>query len=153
MAANFLTKEGYQKLQHELEHLKTVRRNEVAERLHQAIEEGNKLSEDPEYEAAKNEQAFIEGRIIELELLLASARIIEDGSRSVVQLGARVTIKETGTPAEVYTIVGEAEANPRAGKISHLSPLGKALLDHKAGDSVEVMAPSGPFKVKIQKVE
>ena len=153
MDTKFLTKEGYEKLQQELEHLRTVRRREVAERLQDAIDEGYRLSEDPEYEAAKNEQAFVEGRIMELEQLLAIARIIENGKREIVQVGATVTIQENGSDKEVYTIVGEAEANPREGRISHISPIGKALLDHKVGDTVQVNAPSGAFTVKILKIE
>ncbi len=153
MTTQFLTQEGHDKLTDELKYLKTARRDEVARRLQDAIDEGYRLSEDPEYEAAKNEQAFMEGRILELEQLLAMARIISNGRSENVQLGTKVTIQEEELDAEKYTIVGEAEANPRAGRISHLSPLGKALLDHKAGETVQVSAPSGSFKVKIVKVE
>jgi transcription elongation factor GreA len=153
MTTKYLTQEGFEKLQAELKHLKKVRREEVAQRLQNAIDEGYRLSEDPEYEAAKNEQAFIEGRILDLEQLLANAKIIEGNHQSeVVQLGTRVTIQEDGIDPEEYVIVGEAEANPRDGKISHVSPLGKALLDHKPGDRVEVVAPSGSFMVKILKL-
>ena len=153
MTTQFLTPEGFEKLQNELNQLKTVRRQEVARRLQDAIDEGYRLSEDPEYEAAKNEQAFIEGRILDLEQLLATARIIENGHGDEVTLGSRVTIQEDGTDPEEYTIVGEAEANPREGRISNVSPFGKALLGHKAGDKVEVPAPSGSFEVKVLKVE
>ena len=154
MTTKYLTKEGFEKLHAELDHLKKVRREEVAQRLQNAIDEGYRLSEDPEYEAAKNEQAFIEGRILDLELLLANAKIIEGNHQSdIVQVGTRVTIQEEGNDTEEYVIVGEAEANPREGKISHVSPLGKALLDHKTGDMVEVVAPSGSFKVKILKMD
>ncbi len=155
MATNFLTKEGYQKLQDELEHLKTIKRQEVAERLHEAME-GGELIENAEYEAAKNEQAFVEGRIQELETLLATARVIEDngaGKKSdIVQVGSKVTIKEGSFEDETYTIVGAPEANPRDGKISHESPIGKAILNHRAGETVTVETPSGPYKVKIIKV-
>jgi transcription elongation factor GreA len=153
MTTQFLTQEGYDKLTDELKNLKTARREEVAKRLQDAIDEGYRLSEDPEYEAAKNEQAFVEGRILELETLLATARIIENGKSDTVRVGTKVTIKEDGMDSEKYIIVGEAEANPREGRISHLSPLGKALLDHKAGETVNVAAPSGSFTVKIVKVE
>ena len=153
MTTQFLTPEGFEKLQNELNQLKTVRRQEVARRLQDAIDEGYRLSEDPEYEAAKNEQAFIEGRILDLEQLLATARIIENGHGDEVTLGSRVTIQEDGTDPEEYTIVGEAEANPREGRISNVSPFGKALLGHKAGDKVEVPAPSGSFVVEVLKVE
>lgn len=152
MTTQFLTQEGFDKLQTELNFLKTVRRQEVAKRLQDAIDEGYRLSEDPEYEAAKNEQAFIEGRILDLEQLLATARIIENGHSDTVTIGSHVTIQEPGSDPENYTIVGEAEANPREGRISNASPLGKALLGHKAGDTVNVAAPSGSFKVTVLKV-
>src|SRR5512134_236485 len=115
MPTNFLTKEGFQKLQDELDHLRTTKRQEVAERLHEAME-GGELIENAEYEAAKNEQAFVEGRIQELEMLLATAKIIEENGRKksdTVQVGSKVTIKEGNLEAEMYTIVGAAEANPR----------------------------------------
>ena len=153
MNNKYLTPEGFDKLQEELNYLRDTRRKEVAQRLHTANEEGNKLSEDPEYEAAKNEQAFVEGRIRELELLLAQARIIENGIYEDIQIGAKVTIQENGTSPEQYTIVGAAEANPRNGLISHESPLGKALLNHKPGETVAVEAPSGSFSVKILDIE
>ncbi|HUF37383.1 MAG TPA: transcription elongation factor GreA [Anaerolineales bacterium] len=153
MTTQFLTREGYEKLQAELTHLKTVRRLEVAKRLQDAIDEGYRLSEDPEYEAAKNEQAFIEGRILDLEQLLATARIIENGQGDTVTIGSKVTIQEDGVDPEHYTIVGEAEANPREGRISNVSPLGKALIGHKVGDKVSVPAPSGTFEVSVLKVK
>ncbi|RME88695.1 MAG: transcription elongation factor GreA [Anaerolineae bacterium] len=157
MPPTFLTREGYQKLQEELEYLRTVKRQEVAERLHEAME-GGELIENAEYEAAKNEQAFVEGRIQELEVILATARIIEDGDgkkkTGIVQIGSTVTIQEEGaSKPEVYTIVGAAEANPREGKISNESPIGKALLNHRAGDEVTVDAPAGSYKVRILKVK
>lgn len=154
MPNNFLTREGYQKLQEELEYLRKVKRQEVANRLHEAMEEGE-LIENAEYEAAKNEQAFVEGRIQELEALLASAKIIEDNSKKksdVIQVGSKVTIKEGNFEAETFTIVGAAEANPREGKISNESPIGKAILGHKAGDTVKVETPGGTYNVKILKV-
>jgi transcription elongation factor GreA len=153
MPPSYLTKQGYQKLQEELDHLRTVKRHEVAQRLHEAME-GGELIEDAEYEAAKNEQAFVEGRIQELEMLLANARIIDENApHNVVQVAAKVTIQEGDNDPEVYTIVGPAEANPRSGFISNESPLGKALMDHKAGDRVKVDAPGGSFYVKVLKVE
>ena len=112
MPPSFLTKQGYQKLHEELEYLRTIKRQEVANRLHEAME-GGELIEDAEYEAAKNEQAFVEGRIQELEILLANARVIEENEKTdVVQVGTRVTIQEGDNPEEVYTIVGPAEAIP-----------------------------------------
>jgi transcription elongation factor GreA len=154
MPTNFLTKEGFQKLQEELDHLRTTKRQEVAERLHEAME-GGELIENAEYEAAKNEQAFVEGRIQELEMLLATARVIEENGHDKsgnIQVGSKVTIKEQGFDAETYVIVGAAEANPREGKISNESPIGKAIIGHQAGEEVVVETPGGTYKVKIIKV-
>ncbi len=154
MPNNFLTKEGYQKLQDELDYLRTAKRQDVANRLHEAME-GGELIENAEYEAAKNEQAFVEGRIQELEMLLATAKIIEENGRKksdTIQVGSKVTIKEGNFEAEMYTIVGAAEANPREGKISHESPIGKAILNRKVGESVKVETPGGTYNVKILKV-
>jgi transcription elongation factor GreA len=156
MPPSFLTRQGYQKLQEELEYLRTVKRAQVAQRLHEAVEGSGDLGVDldAEYDAAKNEQAFTEGRIQELEILLANAHVIEDTAKTdVVQVGARVTIKENGTEEERYTIVGPAEANPREGRISNESPLGRALMDHRVGDVVRVDAPGGAFTVQVIKVE
>ena len=156
MPPSFLTPEGYQRLQDELTHLRTVKRQEVAARLHEAMEDGGDMGVDldAEYEAAKNEQAFVEGRIQELEMLLANARVIENsGKREVVDIGATVTIKEGRLKPEIYTVVGRAEANPREGRISNESPLGRAIMEKRAGDVVEVEAPGGSFEVKIVKVE
>ena len=153
MPVSYLTREGYQKLQAELDYLRSTKRQEVANRLHEAME-GGELIEDAEYEAAKNEQAFVEGRIQELEILLANARVVEEtGNMDTVQIAARVTIKEDGGEPEKYVIVGPAEANPREGKISNESPLGRALMNHRAGDTVTVDAPDGSFSVHIIKVE
>jgi transcription elongation factor GreA len=154
MPTSFLTQEGYQKLQEELDYLRTEKRQEIANRLHEAME-GGELIENAEYEAAKNEQAFAEGRIKELDMLLATARVISEDHQTAdtVQVGIKVTIQEEGSPTEIYTIVGAAEANPSVGKISNESPLGKALINHKAGDVVQVEAPAGAFTVKILKLE
>ena len=153
MATLYLTREGYEKLQDELDYLRTVKRQEVADRLHEAID-GSELIEDAEYEAAKNEQAFVEGRILELESLLANAKIVEkNGDSSFVQIASRVTIREEGGETEEYIIVSPVEANPKEGKISDESPLGKALMGHKVGDEVEVVAPNGSYKVKIINIE
>jgi transcription elongation factor GreA len=154
MPTNFLTKEGFEKLQDELDYLRTVKRQEVADRLHEAME-GGELIENAEYEAAKNEQAFVEGRIQELEMLLATARVIEDDKKKkldLVQVGSTVTIQEDGYEEETYTIVGAAEANPREGKISNESPIGKAILNHRAGEDVHVEAPDGSYKIRIVKI-
>jgi len=154
MPPSYLTRQGYVKLQEELEYLRTVKRQEVANRLHEAME-GGELIENAEYEAAKNEQAFVEGRIKELEILLATARVIDESQHSngAVQVGSTVTIQEEGMDSEVYTIVGAAEANPSLGRISNESPLGRALLGKKTGDKVLVEAPQGSFTVEILKVE
>jgi transcription elongation factor GreA len=154
MPTNFLTKEGFEKLQDELDYLRTVKRQEVADRLHEAME-GGELIENAEYEAAKNEQAFVEGRIQELEMLLATARVIEDDKKKkfdLVQVGSTVTVQEDGYEEETYTIVGAAEANPREGKISNESPIGKAILNHRAGEDVHVEAPDGSYKIRIVKI-
>jgi transcription elongation factor GreA len=139
-----------------LEYLRITKRLEVANRLHEAME-GGELIENAEYEAAKNEQAFVEGRIQELEMILASARVIDEKIKKekgdLIQVGSTVTIKEGDNDPEKYAIVGAAEANPRLGKISNESPIGKAILNHRAGDEVNVEAPGGTFKVKIVKVE
>lgn len=154
MKVTYLTPEGYQRLKRELEYLRTVKRQEIAARLREALSEGGELIENTEYEAAKMEQAFVEGRIQELEHLLATAKVIYPSSKNgVVDLGSRVTIQEEGSPPETYTIVGPVEADPERGFISHESPLGKALMGHKVGDVVEVRAPAGTFRVKILKVE
>jgi transcription elongation factor GreA len=154
MSPSFLTREGYQKLQDELDYLRNIKRKEIADRLHEAMDDGE-LIDNAEYEAAKNEQAFVEGRIKELEILLANARVIDEThiSTEVVQIGSTVTIQEEGIEPEIYTIVGTAEADPRAGRISNESPLGKAVLGHKTGDQISVEAPEGSYKVQIIKVE
>jgi len=154
MPSTFLTKEGFEKLQDELDYLRTIKRQEVADRLHEAME-GGELIENAEYEAAKNEQAFVEGRIQELEMLLATARVIEDNKKNkvdTIQVGSTVTIQEDGSEEETYTIVGAAEANPREGKISNESPMGKVLLNHRIGDVVQVETPDGSYKVRIVKI-
>ena len=138
MPTSFLTSEGYQKLQEELEYLRTTKREEIANRLHEAIE-GGELLDNAELEAAKNEQAFVEGSIKELEILLATARVVADSEvdKEVIQVGNKVTIQEEGSAeAEEYEIVGVAEADPGAGKISNESPMGKALLGKRMGDKV-----------------
>ena len=154
MLNSFLTREGFQKLQDELDFLRTKKREEIANRLHEAME-GGELIENAEYEAAKNEQAFVEGRIKELEILLATAHIIDEkpSPEKNVQVGSCVVIQEEGSKEkEEYSIVGVAEANPAEGKISNESPLGRALLNHKEGDIVQVDAPAGAFVVKLVKV-
>jgi transcription elongation factor GreA len=156
MASQFLTKEGFKKLEAELDYLRTEKRKEVAQRLHEAAESSlGEFVEDPEFEAAKNEQSFVEGRIRELEILLANAKLIKKkrSKNGEVQIGSTVVIKEGRAKPEEYRIVGAAEANPREGKVSHASPLGEALIGKKAGEKVEVKAPSGSFTVKVVEVK
>jgi len=150
----YITAEGLKKLEEELEHLRSARRQEVALRLREAIQGGDELIDNAEYEAAKNEQAFVEGRIIELERMLAKAQIIEHNKKSdIVEIGATVTIKEGKKKAETFTIVGAAEADPKDGLISNESPLGSALLSKQVGDAVEVEAPDGVIRFKVVKIK
>jgi transcription elongation factor GreA len=152
MPSSYLTQEGYDRLLKELDYLRTEKRAEVADRLRNAMEDGE-LIENAELEAAKNEQSFVEGRIKELEILLANAKLIdENASNDTIQVGSKVQVKEDGFDPEDYVIVGHAEADPRLGRISNESPLGKALLNHKAGDKVKVEAPGGAFEIDILSV-
>ena len=150
----YLTREGMENLEKRLKNLIEVRRPQVAERLRQSLEEGGDLTENSEYEDAKNEQAFVEGEVLRLETILSSAQVIEDtGKKDKVVLGARVTIVEAGTKdKEVYYLVGSAEANPTEGKISSESPLGKALLGKKVGDKVKVDAPAGEITFVVKEI-
>ena len=151
----YLTLEGLKKLEDRLKFLQDVRRPEVAERLRQALEEGGDLSENAEYEDAKNEQAFVEGEIQRLEGILSSAQVIEEtkGKKDTVVLGSRVTVVEEGeSDKEIYHLVGSAEANPAEGKISSESPLGKALLGAKVGAKVKVNAPAGEITFVIKAI-
>ena len=149
----FLTAEGLKKLEHELEHLRTAKRAEIAERLHQAMEDGE-LIENAEYEAAKNEQAFVEGRILTLETMLNNAVVIKgDGPQGQVHLGSNVTVREEGGTPESYLLVGAAEADPRNGRISNESPLGKALMGRKVGDEVKVTAPAGVLTFTVEEID
>ena len=155
MAENavYLTPKGRKKLEEELAYLRDVKRQEVAIRLHEAMEDGE-LIENAEYEAAKNEQAFVEGRILELEHTLASAKEIRKSrAKDQVRIGSTVVVKEDGSSKETYRIVGAAEASPKDGLISNESPLGQALLDHKVGDKVEVEAPAGVLTFKILQIK
>lgn len=149
MPSSYLTREGFERLQNELDYLRTEKRNEVAARLRDALEDGE-LIENAELEAAKNEQSFVEGRIKELEILLSNASLIGENNKSdIIQVGSKVEVQEEGYDPEKYTIVGAAEADPRLGRISNESPLGKALLNKKPGDKVKVDAPGGEFEIEI----
>jgi len=146
-----LTRAGLERLEKELENLRTVKRKEIAERIKQAIEFGD-ISENSEYEDAKNEQAFIEGRIITLEKMLRNAKVIEENQREtgVVSVGSTVKIKDIEFDEEIeYKIVGSAEADPLANLISNESPVGRALLGQVAGSIVEVNVPAGNLKFKV----
>jgi transcription elongation factor GreA len=151
--AVYLTKKGRKKLEEELIFLQDTKRQEVASRLHEAMEDGE-LIENAEYEAAKNEQAFIEGRILEVEHMLSAAQDIKQRrSTDMVRIGSTVEVREDGSPTETYTIVGIAEANPKDGLISNESPLGRALLQGKIGDKIKVKAPAGELNFKIVKIK
>ncbi len=145
----FLTPEGYQKLEDELDLLKNVRRPEVAAAIHEAKMDGD-VSENAGYEEAKRQQAFLEGRIITVETMLKNAVLIEaNGPSDTVILGSRVTVVEDRFDPETYTIVGSAEANPGDGRISNESPLGKALIGRKEGDMVAFETPGGQVQMKL----
>ena len=151
----YLTPEGFQTLEKRLRHLTEVRRAEVAERLRQALEEGGDLTENAEYEDAKNEQAFVEGEILRLEIILNTAEVIEASeNKDEVTLGSKITVVEKGTKdQEVYHLVGSAEAKPSEGKISIESPLGKAMLGAKVRDKVTVKAPDGDIVFVIKSID
>ena len=151
----YLTPNGLHDLEERLEYLRNVRRQEVAARLHQALEEGGELVENAEYEDAKNEQAFVEGEILRLETILSNAQIIEKaGPKDVVGLGDKVKVQEKGQRStEIFHIVGAAEANPKEGRISNESPLGKALMGHRVGDKVTVRAPDGNIDFTIKAIQ
>lgn len=151
----YLTPEGLENIEKRLKFFKEVRRQEVAERLRLSMEEGGELSENAEYVDAKNEQAFVEGEIARLEGILSSATVIEErDNKGRVVVGSHVTVSEKGSQdQEVYHIVGSAEANPREGKISTESPLGRALLGAKKGDKVVVDAPDGKITFVIKSIE
>jgi len=146
-----MTPEGLQKLEQELEYLKSVRRHEVAERIKQAREFGD-ISENSEYEDAKNEQAFIEGRILTLENLLRNARLIDEADidKFEVSVGSTVQVRDLGTGEDItYSIVGPTETNPLERRISNQSPVGRALLGHRVGDIVDVKVPAGTLHYQI----
>ena len=154
-----VTREGLRKLKEELDHLKNVRRKEVAQRLKEAISYGD-LSENSEYEEAKNEQAFVEGRIIEIERKMKNVKIItekksEKRGGKEVGIGSTVTFrnKTKGTDPETFTIVGATEADPFDFKISNESPIGKSLLSRQKGDTFGVETPSGTVRYEVTRVE
>jgi len=149
----YLTAEGKRKLQQELQYLCTVRRAEVAQQIHDAKAEGD-ISENAGYDEAKNEQAFLEGRILTVQGMLSRAKVIKNGSSEHVTLGSCVTVCEVGTEdLETYLVVGSAEAAPAEGRISNVSPLGVALIDKCVGDKVVVKTPGGELHFEIRSID
>ena len=150
----YLTREGLEKLQAELEHLRTVRRHEVAESIQQSRERGGTVS-NAEYEEAKNESAFTEGRIQTLANMVNNAAIIEEnrGTADAVEVGATVTVQNQDGKSYQYTITGSAEADPSQGRISNVSPIGRGLLGKKVGEITEVSAPAGKIRLEIMAIE
>lgn len=150
---HYLTPGGLQSISHELEHLSTVKRREIAERLSSAIQQGD-ITENADYQVAKQEQAFNEGRIRDLEAVLRQAKMIEENvPTDEVRVGSRVTVMEEGFPAETYMIVGPTETSPGSGLISNESPVGAALLGRHVGDRVRVETPSGELVLRITAIE
>lgn len=148
-----LTPEGLAKLSAELEYLRTVKRPEIAERIHEAWENDAARDNVPSYDYAKNDQAMIEGRILELEYLIRNAQIIDTVSQTdVAQLGSTVSLEAADGINRRFTIVGSAEAKPAEGRISNESPVGHALIGKRVGDNVEVMVPSGIQRFKITSI-
>jgi transcription elongation factor GreA len=150
----YLTAEGAARIKAELEQLKSTGRTEMASRLRAAIQMGD-LSENADYAKAKEDQAFMEGRIHELEYLLKNAIIVETtgGARDTVEVGVTVTVQEEDYPPETYYLVGAKEADPRNGKISNESPIGRALLGRKVGDTTIADTPGGQVALKILSIE
>jgi len=150
-----LTPEGLEKLKEEIQYLTTDKRREVAERIKHAREFGD-ISENSEYDDAKNEQAMLEQKIVQLEERLRRARVIEaeDVPKGIVAVGTRVRLKDVDANETIeYHIVGSAEANPAEYKLSNESPVGKAIMGHKKGETVEVAAPRGSLKFKIMDIK
>ena len=147
-----LTREGLAKLEKELDHLQTVRRQEVAERIHAAKELAS-TQNNAEYDDAKNEQAFVEGRILTLEKMIQNAVIIEERHSSRVELGSKVSVVTADGKEEHYTIVGSAEASPKDGRISNESPVGRALLGKSVGEEVQVQVPAGVLRLSITAID
>lgn len=150
----FLTEEGLKKLEYELDDLKTVKRKEIAGRIKVALDFGD-ISENSEYDQAKNEQAQLEDRISKLENMLRNARLIDedDITTDIVGIGSKVKVKDLEYEEEMeFTIVGSAEADPYNGRISNESPVGSALLGYKSGDKVAVLVPDGTIEYEILEI-
>lgn len=151
MNHQMLTQEGLEELQKEYNELKNVKRPETVTRLADARELGD-LSENSEYAAAKQDLAFIDGRILELEEIIHTAKVVTNHGKLNVEIGAKITLHVNGKK-DTFSLVGEWEADPSNKKISHSSPLGKALMGKKVGDEIEVDAPAGKVKYKILSIE
>ncbi len=151
--ASYLTPEGEKKLREELEYLKGPGREELSKRLRAAIQQGD-LSENADYSKAKEDQSFMEGRIQELERVLKNVILIEPENikSEEVAVGNHVTIQEEDLPEETYFLVGPKEADPRQGRISYESPIGRAMIGHHVGDMIETETPNGKYKFKIVKI-
>lgn len=150
----YLTQSGAEKFREELARLKGPVREQLAKRLRAAIQQGD-LSENADYTSAKEEQSFVEGRILELELMLKNVVIIDDLPRTIesVQLGSTVTLQENNGEVETYTLVGPQEANPLDGKISNESPIGQSLMNHHKGDKIKINTPQGIVELMIINIE
>jgi transcription elongation factor GreA len=146
-----LTAEGAARLRKELAELRGPRRNELAARLRHAVQMGD-LSENADYIVAKEDQGFLEGRILELETILREAVIVEETTSDVAAVGSTVVVSEPGGPAETFILVGMKEADPRRGKISHESPIGQALLGHRVGEVVHAETPGGRLTFRILEI-
>lgn len=146
-----ISKKGLEKLREELINLKKVKRKEVAARIKKALEQGD-LSENAEYSEAKDQQAFVEGRIVELQSKIKNAEVIKNGRSETIRPGSKIKVKFNGSEMN-FEVVGASEANPSEGKISNESPIGAALIDHKTGDKVEVETPGGKMQYKILEIE
>jgi transcription elongation factor GreA len=147
-----LTPEGAAKLKAELEELRGPRRDQLAKRLRHAVQQGD-LSENADYISAKEDQAFLEGRILELETILREATIIEPPlGTDVVGLGTTVVVAEDGRPPQEYQLVGMKEADPRRGKITHESPIGRALLGKRVGEVAEASTPGGTIRMRVVEI-
>jgi transcription elongation factor GreA len=150
----YLTAEGAMHFREELENLKGIAREQLSKRLRAAIQQGD-LSENADYTSAKEEQSFMEGRILELELMLKNVIIIDDLKKSgdIVEIGSSITVQEEGEMPETYILVGPQEANPINGRISFESPIGQSLLNHHKGEIIQIETPQGILKLKIINIE
>jgi transcription elongation factor GreA len=150
----YLTRQGLENLKAELEHLRTVRRQDVADRIHDSRERGGTV-DNAEYEEARNELAFTEGRILTLDHIINNAQIIEEhrGRRRAVEVGCTVTVVNQKGDTQQYTITGTAEADPAQGRISNVSPIGRGLLGKRVGQTAEVTVPAGKIRLEILAIE